>query len=408
MQKAWLVAVREYVFNLRRPAFLFATFGAPLFSVGIMLLVFFVIGRSEDNPQALGQIGFIDEAGVIIQEQPYTAFGDEAAAREALDAGEVGAYFMIPEGYMETGDIRVVSRSGVPDGVEDAINAFLRANLAAMIETDVPLERLQLPASVTVRALDRGYDLGEESAPVLFILPVVYAMVFFISTQTTSGYLMSSVVEEKSNRMIEILITTITPLELLLGKIVGLGLLGLTQLVIWLGVGVLALNVWQMLPFLAGIQLPPVLIVVSVVYFFVNYFLYAGIMAGLGSISNTEQESRQFAGIFSLFTVVPFIIFPLFVIAPDSPLVVGLTLFPFTAPVTAIIRLSMGAVPAEQIVASLGILLLTTVVVVWGAARVFRWSLLLYGKRPTPRELWRVIRGRAATRIGTTATEQPS
>src|SRR5690606_25701062 len=151
-------------------------------------------------------------------------------------------------------------------------------------------------------------------------------------------------------------ITTITPLELLLGKIVGLGLLGLTQLVIWLGVGVLALNVGQMLPFLAGIQLPPVLIVVSVVYFFVNYFLYAGIMAGLGSISNTEQEGRQFAGIFSLFTVVPFIIFPLFIIAPDSPLVVGLTLFPFTAPVTAIIRLSMGAVPAEQIVASLGIL----------------------------------------------------
>lgn len=406
MHKTWLVAAYEYLINLRRPAFLVATFGAPLFSIGIMAVVFFVISSTEDNPAALGQVGYVDEAGILTVAESFVPFASDAEARAALDEGEIGAYFVIEPDYLATGDVTIISRSGVPDGVEDSIDAALVASLADRIDAALPAERIRNPVDLVVRSLDRGSDLREEAAPTIFMLPIVYALVFFIAAQTTSGYLMSSVVEEKSNRVMEILITSVTPLQLLFGKIIGLGLLGLTQLAIWLGAGLLALNLGQEVSFLSGIVLPPDLVVISLAYFLVSFFVFAGFLAGAGAISNTEQESRQFAGLFVIVNIIPFVIFPVFLFSPESPITLALSLIPFTAPITMIIRLSVGAVPLWQLAASFGILLVTAVIVVWGAARVFRWSLLLYGKRPTPRELWRVIRGTQATRIGTVAQEQ--
>ena len=406
MHKALLVAVYEYLLNLRRPAFLIATFGAPLFSIGIMLLVLAVVGSTEDNPGALGGVGYVDEADVLTVADDFVPFETDAAARAALDEGTIGAYFIIEPDYMSTGDVTIVSMSGVPEAIEDSIDTALIASLSERIDSTLPVERIRNPVDLVIRSWDRGSDLQEDAAPILIMLPIFYALVFFIAAQTTSGYLMSSVVEEKSNRVMEILITSVTPLELLFGKIVGLGLLGLTQLAIWLGLALVGLNLGQGAAILSGIELPLDLVLISLAYFLASYFVFAGFLAGAGAISNTEQESRQFAGIFVLINTIPFIVFPLFILSPESPITLALSLIPFTAPITMIIRLSLGAVPIWQLVASFSILLLTAVVVVWGAARVFRWSLLLYGKRPTPRELWRVIRGTQDTRIGTVAQEQ--
>jgi ABC-2 type transport system permease protein len=140
------------------------------------------------------------------------------------------------------------------------------------------------------------------------------------------------------------------------------------------------------------------------VYFVLTYFLFAGIMAGIGASAGSEQESRQYAGIFALLIVLPFFFMVTLITDPESPVIKVLTLIPFTAPLTVILRISLGGMPALELVASLVIMFITTVFVVWGMSRVFRWSLLLYGKRPTPRQLWRVIRGSAPTKIGTVAT----
>ncbi len=406
MRNIWTIARREYWTNLRRPAFLFAAFGTPLLIGLIMFLMMDVTVASETSMEGLGEVGYVDLAGVIADvEAPFTAYADEAAAQEALEIGRIGAYFVLPPDYLASGDVTIYSRQNTPQALQGAIRRLLRVNLGAEIGEDVLIERLEHPVSLTIRAQDRNRDLQEEAAPGLVMLPIIFALIYFISAQTTSSYLMSSVVEEKSSRVIEILITTVTPLQLLFGKIIGLGALGLTQLLIWLVAGGLLLNLGQQVPFLSGMELPPDLIVFSVVYFVLGYMLFAGVLAGVGATSNTEQESRQFAGIFSLISVVPFFFITSFLFDPNGPVPVILTLFPFTAPLTAIIRLSLGGLPAVQLAASLLILLVTVVVVIWMSARVFRWSLLLYGKRPTPRELWRVIRGRPVTAIGTTAQE---
>jgi len=128
-----------------------------------------------------------------------------------------------------------------------------------------------------------------------------------------------------------------------------------------------------------------------------NYFMFGSILAGVGVVVGSEQESRQVAGLVTVVTVIPLILMSAFLMDPDSPVPVFLSLFPFTAPMAMLLRLMLGAVSPLELALSFGLMFLTTLVVVWMSARVFRWAMLLYGKRLTPRELWRVIRGRADT-----------
>jgi len=204
---------------------------------------------------------------------------------------------------------------------------------------------------------------------------------------------MSGIVEEKSNHIMEILITSIRPMELLTGKLLGLGALGLVQLIVWVVFGRLALLFASDLEFLAAVTLPLDLIVLSVVYFLLTYFLLAGMLAGIGAVVGSEQESRQVAGVLWLLIVIPFFFFAQFLSNPDAPVLVGLMLFPFTGGMTYLLRTPFTSVPPLEVAASLTILLLTTLLVIWGSAKVFRWALLLYGQKPNLRTLWRVLRG---------------
>ena len=156
---------------------------------------------------------------------------------------------------------------------------------------------------------------------------------------------------------------------------------------------------WLLRAAFRGCVLQLALAIAFVVYFILSYFLLASLMAGLGAIAGSEQESRQYGGIISLLFIIPFFLIGTFIDDPNGSLPIALTLIPFTAPMTALLRLGLTSVPPWQIIASLLILLVTSAFVVWASARVFRWGLLLYGKRPTPRELWCVVRSspRAAT-----------
>lgn len=415
MTKAWLVARREYFYNLRRPSFLFAVFGAPLISVVMIVLVIAITSSVAEDVESVGQVGYVDEAGVLsaAAEKPETfiPYDSEAVARASLEDGTLGAYFVLPENYLATGAVQLYSQRRAPEGLHDQIDDYLLANLGRQVSDETMLERIKSPVDMIVVLEDSGREIGGEAAIGLFMVPIIFAIVFIMATQTTSGYLMSSVVEEKTTRMMEILVTSVTPLQLLVGKILGLGALGLTQLIIWLVAGAVALSVGQSADFLNGVIIPADLAALALIYFLLSYFLFAGLMAGIGAVAGSEQESRQIAGIFGFVSAIPFFAFTILFTDPDSPVLVVLTLVPFTSALTTILRVSLSAVPAWQIIASLLILLASSVVAVWASARVFRWASLLYGKRATPREIWRVIRGANANRMGTVAAtheEQPA
>ncbi len=398
MKKIWLVARREYLFNLRRRSFLFAVFGVPLFTFVIWFIVFALISSNDNDLAQVGKVGYVDQANILTNpvfptDTPdlYVAYADETSVRQALDAKTIGAYFVLPSDYMKSGAVNLYSYSSIPSALEDNLNAFLLMNLSRNLQ-GIPADRIEQPVNLTIHANDSGRDITEENFPVLLFIPLIFAFVFIMSAGTTSGFLMNGIVEEKTNRIIEILMTSVTPGQILLGKIFGLGALGLTQVVVWGVAGGLLIRFGQAAPALKGVVFPLDLLAVFVVYFLLSYFLLASLMAGLGAIAGSEQESRQFSSIISLLFVVPFFFFTAFLNDPNGTVPLILSLIPFTSPITMLIRLGLGAVPAWQIIASLTILVVTSVLVVWASAKVFRWGLLLYGKRPTPRELWRVIR----------------
>jgi ABC-2 type transport system permease protein len=404
VNRVWLVARHEYLHNLRRGGFLFAAIGVPLLTVALMVIVFAITVQAETDTTRVGRVGYVDQSGVLaeaVNQPEYFERFETVEAAEAALAGEIGAYFVVTPEYMNTGRIRLISNSDTPESLEDDIDAFLLANLSTQADPDVA-HRLADPANSSVLTLDNGRVIEDTAAFGVIIAPFLFVMIFLLASQTTSGYLMSGVVEEKSNRIMEILVTSITPFELLAGKIIGLGLLGLTQLAIWAVMGTIALRFGQNIEFLSAVSFPPDLLLISLIYFLLGYFFFASLMAGIGAVVGSEQESRQFASIFSLLLVIPFFAIVEFFNNPDGALVTFLTLFPLTSPVAVILRMGFGVVPTWQLIASIVLLIVTAVVVTWASARIFRWSLLMYGKRPNLRQvLSAVLRSRG---METTAT----
>ncbi len=398
MKKMWLVARREYFYNLKRRSFLFAVFGVPIFTFIVWGVVFLVMSNSENNVTKDSKFGYVDLSGVLADPVPladkpeqFVPFADEKSARDALDSKAISAYFVLPKNYLATGDVQSYSYDSISSTLKDDLGAFLLANLSRGLENKFPVERIQNPVTLTVRPEDSGRSLTEANIPALIFIPLIFSFVFLMSSNVTSGFLMGGIVEERANRIMEILITSITPTQMLMGKIIGLGALGLTQLVIWAGAGAILMRVGQQFPFLNGISFPVDMMVVFAVFFLVSYFLLASLMAGIGAVVGSEQESRQFASLLSLVLVIPFFFLTTFISDPNSPLALALTFIPFTAPMTILLRMGFSAVPIWQLGLSLAILILTSFFFIWASARVFRWGLLLYGKRIGFREVLRVI-----------------
>jgi ABC-2 type transport system permease protein len=226
-----------------------------------------------------------------------------------------------------------------------------------------------------------------------FVLPYIFSLAFVIIIFTTSGFLLQGVSEEKEGRVIEILLSSISPTELLAGKILGLGALGLIQVVVWLGAGAGLLAATATIFALTGISnLGPSTVVLGIVYFVLGYLLFATLMAVAGSMGTTQRESQQIASIFSVTAAVPMMAMSVIFTNPQSPLIIALSYIPLTSPVMMLLRLGLGPVPSGQVAISLVLLAAGLVASLWAGAKVFRVGLLMYGKRPSVKELGRAFR----------------
>lgn len=393
MRRIARIARYEYLHNLRRKGFLFGTFGVPILLV-VLLFVVTNLSIGAEMGSATDKVGYVDASGLLAaaKEQPasFTAYASGEAARAALDAGEIRAIFVVDADYMRTGEVTLYSQSDANEAIRGLFDDFLRANLDATVDRRIA-GRLASPVVLNIQTLDSGRTVADEGIVSVFLAPIVFVLVFLVSSQVSSGYLMSSVVEEKSTRMMEILVTTVTPTQLLAGKIIGLGLLGLTQIGIWVLAVLVVLLVAGDVAFLQGFAFPPDLLLIGLIYFVLGYFFLSSLMAGIGAVVGSEQESRQVAGVFGLPLSLPFFFVMQFIAAPDSPIVIFLSVFPLTSPVAVLLRAGFGAIPAWQLALSIGLLLLTTLAAIWVSARLFRWSLLMYGKTPSLRQIVRAL-----------------
>ncbi|MFQ5349971.1 MAG: ABC transporter permease, partial [Thermoanaerobaculia bacterium] len=209
---------------------------------------------------------------------------------------------------------------------------------------------------------------------------------------------MNGVIEEKSSRIVEVVVSTVRPFELMMGKLVGICCAALTQLAVWLGTmvaftlpGVVSAMAWIPEEF----DVPSIgagLIVHFVLLFLLGFFVFSTVYAALGSAFNNVQEAQQWAGFIVIFLVAPVLFFWMVINDPDSTVSVVVSLIPMFTPLLMMLRIAIKTPPLWQV--ALGYLLTTafTFFMIWLSARVYRTGILMYGKKPTLKELWRWVR----------------
>jgi ABC-2 type transport system permease protein len=396
MKRQWIVAQHEFVTQLKRKSFLFMVFIFPLLIAGVSIFTSYLASRQAEQTGNLGQIGVVDQSGVLAAEQDkppeYTTFPDEESAATALAEGHIGAYFVLPADYLSSGVVNAYSHDVIPAGIHNQLRVYLKANLLAHWPA-VEAERLRQPAKITMATLDGRIRADQGTGIVMIMAPVVFAILSAMSISMTSGYMMQNVVEEKETRMMEIITTSITPLQLLWGKIAGLSTIGLLQIAVWVLVGSLVIVMRQdIASMLANVNYPLWLLALAILYLFLGYILYGSLLAGIGASSSSMQEAQLITGLFSLVVVAPLLVVVQFLENPNGAWPTFMSLLPFTAPSAMMLRLALGQVPAWQIALSLGLLVATIAVVVWLAAWIFQVGLLTTGQRFNPRILLQTIR----------------
>ncbi len=410
MRQTLLVAGQELWANVRRPGFIIMTLLIPALGL-IGLLVASLFGgqvgsffESQFTPNDTS-MGYVDHAGVLSVDAAgyanrFVAYPDDASAREALLAKEIDNYFVLPADYLETGTVTVYGIGGDLSTIASADSGDLRNLLVDSLLAGKVDEATQTravdPINLQPVTLNEQGEVSTESPFSWlgdFVLPYIFSILFVITIFTTSGFLLQGVSEEKEGRVIEILLSSISPTQLLAGKILGLGALGLIQVSIWLGAGAALLGAAMALFALTDvISLSLGTVALGMVYFVLGYLLFATLMAVAGSMGTTQRESQQIAGIFSMAAAVPWMTFGIVFTNPHSPVAVVLSYVPLTSPVMMLIRLGMSQVPAGQIAISLALLVVGIIFSLWAGAKIFRTGLLMYGKRPNLKDLARAFK----------------
>lgn len=403
MNKTWIIAKQEFLTTLRRLSYILLTISFPVLGLVGILIYQGVVHWAAPAPPEEQSIGYVDGTGLFTEytSQPgvlFILYASEDEARERLLEGDVSEYFMIPTDYLATGQITRYTMKrelGLPEVTMERMEDFLVANLLAGDVSDEVLERAKTPLMMMSYRLDEqtGEIVPPENEFAAVGLPYIFGILFMLSIFFSSGFLLQGVSEEKENRLIEILLSSVSARQLLTGKVLGLGAAGLLQIVIWLVCAMVFAAVAAVsIPFLTGLTIPIGLIVFGIVYFILGYLLFGTLMAGLGSIGSTARESSQWTAIFTLPAVLPLMLIYLIITNPNHIVVTLLTLFPLTAPITAIMRLSIAQFPTWELLLSLFVLVASVIGAMWLSARVFRVCLLMYGKRPSLGEIWRHVR----------------
>ncbi|MFQ5924828.1 MAG: ABC transporter permease [Dehalococcoidia bacterium] len=403
MKKTWIITRHEFLTTIRRISYILITLSFPVLALLGMLIYMGVTQWVVTPPPEELKMGYVDETGLFTNytSQPsvlFIAYASEDEARGALLEGDVSEYFVIPTDYLATGQITrytVKRELGLPEVTMARMRHFLVANLLAGEVSDEILKRAQTPLLPMSYRLDpeTGETIPPENPLVAFGLPYIFAFLFMISLFFTSGFLLQGVSEEKENRLIEILLSSVSARQLLSGKVLGLGAAGLMQIVIWLtSAAAVAAIASSSIALLAGLTIPLGLIVFGIIYFILGYLLFGIVMAGLGSIGSTARESSQWTTLVVLPAVIPLMLISFIVTNPNHIVSTILTLFPLTAPITAIMRLSITSIPTWELLLSLFVLMASVLGAMWLASRVFRVCLLMYGKRPSLGEIWRYVR----------------
>jgi ABC-2 type transport system permease protein len=401
-----LVAQREYLRTVRRRGYVFGTLLLPFGIAALMALSSFLsVAGGEADPLGV-RIVVVNSSDVPLPAGGGIVRGLEVVPAEQAQAwlasGEISEYYEVPDTYpaqptvarVESDSQLDVSAIEAHEAQEQGLDIALRQALLERAGLSADEARSILGGITVVAVSATGEPVDEFAAAASIVVPMVFVGLFIMSIFITSGYLLQSVTEEKENRVVEIVLSSVPSTPLMSGKIIGLGAAGLTQVAVWIATAVIAIPiVSDRIGGIGDVALDLSILPLAFVYFVLGYLAYGAIWAAIGAIAPGSREAQQYGSFFGFFPVIPFIALAAFLTDIGQPLVIALALFPLTTPTTMLLVLGLAKeTPWELVGASLVSLTLFALVAAWASGRIFRATVLLYGVRPNLRTLLSAIR----------------
>jgi ABC-2 type transport system permease protein len=412
-----IVTRREYLERVRSKAFMVSTVLGPLIMGALVVLPGLLMSRQRREPL---RIAVLDEAGALgpkveaalgerrrdgaprfavrpAGEGPVA--GRRDALREQVMKGEIDGYLVLPAEALESSVAEYHGRNvsnfeelrHIDDAVEDAVvgTRLTGAGLAP----DRVRALTRKPDLKTIRVTAQG--LREDRRGMAFVLAFMLVSLLYTSLAIWGAAIMNGVLEEKTNRVVEVIASSLPATHLFAGKVLGVGAAGLTQFLAWAAtLGVLSLY-GAAGAAASGVQLPELGAAVLgwfVVLFLLGYFLYGALYAAVGAAVNTTQEAQSLAFLVMMPLMLGFVFAPLVISNPDGPLSVVLSLIPPLTPLLMFLRVNSIMPPAWQLALAVVLSIGTILLLNWAAARIYRVGILMYGKKPTLPEILRWIR----------------
>jgi len=419
-RRIYAVIRREYLERVRTKAFWISTLVVPLFLAAVMILPAWLAARGggeftvavldlsgqriEAVREEVGRLLADDEEKLVITLLAQEPGTEHEATREriktAVQAKDFDGMLVLPADLLG---------EGRPEYVAPNVAAFkLLTVLERAVNNVVVAERLtgagldpeavrELTKRVELKTFKLGKG-GEETSDQgqTFLLAYVFMMIIYVTVLMYGIYVMRGVLEEKSSRVVEVVISTLKPFELMLGKILGIGAVGLTQFLIWavLMAAVTAPGAAAAVG-IDGLELPSIpgqLLAFFVVYFVLGFLLYGTLYAGIGAAFDTEQEAQNFQGVVTMFLIVPLVLMMQILNQPDGTLSVVLSLIPFFTPMLMFLRMTLSPVPPFQLAASVVLMVAAILACTWLVAKIYRVGILMHGSKPKWKDLVRWVR----------------
>ncbi len=410
---------REYLERVRTRTFWFSTLLVPVFMAGVMIVPAWLAekGAGSFTIAVLDLSGDLagpvkerlasileDEKNLEIELVPIDPGPDPEATRarikrEILEKRYDGL-LVLPKGLPAEGEPTYtapnVAAFRLLSVLERAVNDVLVSRRLTAQGLDPELVE-RLTKRVDLKTFKLGKTGGEtRDEGQAFLLSYVLMFLIFMSLLAYGGHVMRGVLEEKQSRIVEVILGSVRPFELMLGKVLGIGSVGLTQFLIWSVVG-FALAAPGVLATvgLAGMDLPSIpvsLMVFFVVFFVLGFLLYGTLFAAIGAAFDTDQDAQQFGAMVNMLLVVPIVLMILIVNQPDGTMSIAMSLIPFFSPIIMFLRMTLTAVPPVQVAASVGLLVAAILAVSWIAAKIYRVGILMSGSKPTLKDMIRWIR----------------
>jgi ABC-2 type transport system permease protein len=424
MNKIGIVIKREYFTRVRSKAFIIGTILSPLLLMGLIILPSLLAAKSGgerhifvfdqsgdpalyegiksrldsssstfDSKRQFGNMRFSLERIVVLPEQNIKDLADTYNERVEKNSNE--AYLMLKKGILDNPEPEYVAKNPGDLAVEN-IERAISAEITDRRLSQAKLSKEEIDKFTKSVDLKTTNPKGEEEKGVpRFVIGLVMLFFIYMTTLFYGIFVMRGVIEEKQSRIVEVLISSIKPFELMMGKLIGIGMVGLTQYLIWILCAV-GLSVFGVSMFASqGVTMPHIPIswlIYFVIFFILGYFLFATLYAMVGAMVSSEEDAQQAQMPVTLLVVLPMLLFGMVMANPDSTVSTVLSMVPFFAPTLMMMRVAMINPPMYQVIGAMVGMVITIIAVVWLVAKIYRVGILMYGKRPSIAELGKWIR----------------